>query len=100
MKKLRTLFAQYGLASAMAAASWSVLVRAGGGELVHHVADGEARRLGARREFLEALDVFRDQGLRWHEQERPVCVPVGVQDAVGAALERIGPQVVDVGRTQ
>src|SRR5262245_65913152 len=58
-------------------------------DLVHRVADGEARRLGAWREFLEALQVLRDDGLSGHQQKGPMRVPVAVQHAAWAALERV-----------
>ena len=35
-------------------------------DFFHHVADGEARCLGPRRELLETFDIPRDYRLRWH----------------------------------
>jgi len=62
-------------------------------DLLHHVADSEARRLGARREVLEALNELADDRLRRHEKEGPVRHPVGVPAAVESALVGIAPQI-------
>src|SRR5688572_151660 len=42
----------------------SVLTRTGGGDLLHRIAHGEACRLRARRELLEALQHLPDDRLR------------------------------------
>src|SRR5262249_43218392 len=81
-------------------ASASVLIRARRLDLLHRVADGEARRLRARRELLEALKHLRDDRLRRHQQECAMRMPVGVEDTLRSTLERIGAQVVDVRRAQ
>src|SRR6185437_10086932 len=68
--------------------------------LLHRIADRETRRLRAWRELLEAFQPLRDHGLRRHEQECPMRLPVAVVDAVSASLERIGPQILEIGSTQ
>ena len=35
-------------------------------DFFHHVADGEPRCLGPRRELLETFNIPRDYRLRWH----------------------------------
>src|SRR5882724_831741 len=69
-------------------------------DFVHGITDGEARRLGTRGEFLEAFQPLRDDGLRGYEQERTARLPVAVVDAGSATLERIGPQIVEIGPAQ
>jgi hypothetical protein len=71
-----------------------VLVRACGRELLHYVADGETRRLGARQEVLEAFDVPRHGDLRGNKHEHPMHEPAGVELTPGPTLKRIGAQVV------
>src|SRR5215831_21379914 len=72
----------------------SVLARGCRRQLLHNIAHCEACGLGPRRELPEALYVFRHDGLRRHEQESSVRVPVAVQHAVRSALERVGSHIV------
>src|SRR5262249_27755700 len=70
------------------------------GKLAHHLVDIEARRLLPDRELLEALQPLRNERLRRHEKVGPVRLPVAIVDAFRRALERIGPQVVEIRRPQ
>jgi hypothetical protein len=45
-------------------------------DFFRHVANGEARCLGPRRELLETLDIPRDYRLRWHYYEHAMHLPV------------------------
>src|SRR5262245_6152588 len=65
-------------------------------QLVHHPVEVEARGLLSDREVLEALEPLSDDRLRRHEQERALRLPLGVLERLGTALERIGPQVIDL----
>src|SRR5262245_39749675 len=71
LKKLR-LTACLWSSAPRAAPTTSILARTCGRDFFHHVADREARGLGARRELLEAFDVSGDDGLGRDQQERPV----------------------------
>jgi hypothetical protein len=48
----------------------------------------------------ETLQSTGDQGLGRHKDERAMREPVGVLDAVRPALEWVGTQVVNLGRSQ
>src|SRR5262249_12242298 len=68
--------------------------------LFHHFVEVKARGVLGRGEFPEASEPLSDHGLRRNEEEGTMRLPVGVVNRIGAALERIGAQVVQVGRTQ
>src|SRR5262245_21378474 len=66
--------------------------------VVQRLVDAEARRRLARRELLEGLEEFPDDGLRGHEQKcavsRPFCAEyVGV---LGDAFKGVAAKVVDL----
>ena len=71
-----------------------VLVWARRCELIHHIANGEARCLGAWREVLEAFNILCHDRLSGHEEKDSMREPIGVELTRRPALERIGAQIV------
>ena len=70
--------------------------------LLERLVDAEAGRPLPRRELLKRREELPDDGLGGHEQERPIGLPLVVEHrtVLITALERIGPEVVQLRASQ
>src|SRR5262245_1750062 len=66
--------------------------------LLQRLVDAEARGLLPWRELRKGLQELADDGLRRHQQERAIGLPLAVEQSciLGGAFERIAAQVVHV----
>jgi hypothetical protein len=62
-------------------------------QLLHNGVEIETGGLLPDWEFLESRQPFSNDGLRRHDQERPLHHPLAISERLGAALERVCTQI-------